>query len=270
MAVSVEELYGNLWRTPQIGFEQQLSRSLAPRGSGLLKEMFRDTGVNANQTVLDIGCRDATHAISLAQTFGCRVIGIDPIAGHIDDAARNIAEAGLGECVTVKQGAIEALPLAEATIDRIWCRDVLNHVDLPVALAECRRVLRLGGQLVVFQTLATDLLEPQEATRLFAALAIVPANMACDRFEQLATEAGFAILRKEIQGSESREHALENETLSFDQTLLHLCRMRRLEPEMVQHYGRDFYEAAYHSELWGIYQALGKLSNHIHVLERRR
>jgi ubiquinone/menaquinone biosynthesis C-methylase UbiE len=158
--------------------------------------------------------------------------------------------------------------LADTSVERIWCRDVLNHVDLPVALAECRRVLRPGGQMVVFQTLATELLEPQEAARLCAALAIVPANMACERFERLAQEAGFGIVRRELQGSESREYALEKGTVSFDETLLHLCRMRRLEAELVGEYGRAFFEAAYHSELWGIYQTLGKLCNYIHVLER--
>lgn len=122
--------------------------------------------------------------------------------------------------------------------------------------------------MVVFQTLATDLLEPQEAARLYAALAIVPANMDCDRFERLAEDAGFSIVRKELQGSESREYALEHGTVSFDGMLLRLSRMRRLEAELVREYGREFYEAAYHSELWGVYQLLGKLFNYIHVLAK--
>jgi ubiquinone/menaquinone biosynthesis C-methylase UbiE len=233
-----------------------------------MMEVFGDTKAGPEHTVLDIGCRDADLSIDIANTFGCRVIGVDPIEEHVTDAQRRVTDAGLGERITLKRGRIEALPLTGASVDRIWCRDVLNHVDLPAALAECRRVLRPDGQMVVFQTLATELLEPQEAARLYAALAIMPANMGRERFERQAHEAGFRIVRRELQGSESRELALENGTVSFDTTLLHLCRMRRLEAELVRDYGRAFYEAAYHSEVWGIYQALGKLFNYIHVLER--
>jgi len=268
MAVSVDELYRDLWRRPRPGFEERLGTSLAPRGFGLMMELFGETGAGPEHTVLDVGCRDADLSIDLAKAYGCRVVAVDPIEAHVADAEPRIREAGLEERVTARVGRIEALPLEDASVDRIWCRDVLNHVDLPAALGECRRVLRAGGQMVVFQTLATELMEPREGARLCAALAIVPENMACDRFERLAEEAGFRITRRELQGSESREYALEQGSLSFNTTLLRLCRMRRLEPELVRDYGREYYEAAYHSEAWGIYQALGKLFNYLHVLEK--
>jgi ubiquinone/menaquinone biosynthesis C-methylase UbiE len=268
MGTSVDELYGDFWRAPRPAFDDLLATSLQPRGSGLLMEVFRATGAGPTHTVLDVGCRDAGLGIDLARTFGCRVVAVDPIESHIQDAERRVAEAGLAGQVRPIQGHIETLPLGDESVDRIWCRDMLNHVDLPAALSECFRVLRPGGAMVVFQTLATELLEPREATRFCAALAIVPENMSCERFERTATETGFRIVRKEAQGSESREYSLESGGASFDATLLGLARMRRLEDELVAQYGRAFYEASYAGDLWGIYQMLGKLFNYIHVLER--
>jgi sarcosine/dimethylglycine N-methyltransferase len=268
MRTSVHELYGDLWHLPRPGFDERVARSLSPRGPGLLMEVFRETVPGPAHTVLDIGCRDAGLSMELAGTFGCRVVAVDPIEVHIEAAKRCIADAGLQERVIPMLGRIEALPLEAASVGRIWCRDMLNHVDLPAALAECWRVLQPGGKMVVFQTLATELLEPREAARLYAALAIVPENMSCDRFERTAQEAGFRIIRKEMQGSESRECSLESGGASFDSTLLRLARMRRLEGELVRDYGKEFYEAAYAAEVWGIYQMLGKLFNYIHVLEK--
>ena len=68
MPVSVEELYGDLWRQPRPGFEQRLSTSLAPRGFGLMMEVFGDTGAGPEHTVLDIGCRDADLSIDLSSS----------------------------------------------------------------------------------------------------------------------------------------------------------------------------------------------------------
>lgn len=268
MRITAEQLYGDFWHIARPGFDQRIDRSLDPKGPDLLMECFLETGIRATHTVLDAGCRDATLSIQLARTYGCRVVALDPCEAHVEAVSRQVAEAGLQERITPTLGALEALPLPDCSVDRIWCRDVLNHADLPVSLGECFRVLRSGGAMVLFQTLGTPLLEPREAARLCDALAIVPENMSVERFEETARDARFRIARNEAQGSQSREHALEAGKHSFDATLLRLARMRRLEPELVQEYGRPFYEAAYAGELWGIYQMLGKLFNYIHVLEK--
>ena len=52
----------------------------------------------------------------------------------------------------VKAGSLTALPYPDATFDRALCLDVLEHLtfeEQPRALAELRRVLRPGGELLV-------------------------------------------------------------------------------------------------------------------------
>jgi ubiquinone/menaquinone biosynthesis C-methylase UbiE len=234
----------------------------------MLDELFGKLGISQDDVVLDLGCRDAFHSILFVQRFGCRVIAVDPIPLHMDWAAKRVAEAGLETRITLMLGGAEELPLDDCSIDHVWCRDVLNHVDLRKSLSECFRVLRPDGTMLVYQTFATGLLEPKEAARLFQALAIIPDNMACDFFDQAARRAGFETIQKDKIDSEWRENGLENGWGSLDEALLRLARMRRLEDDLVRDYGRAFYEASYAGSLWNVYQVLGKLCSIVHVLKR--
>src|SRR5262245_6809489 len=199
--VTVERLYGELW-SDDAALDSELARSLTPRDAGVLYDLFAELGVGVDDLVVDVGARDAGYAVELARRFGCRAVAVDPVSIHAEWAVKTIDEAGLGERVRFELAGIEALPLAEGAADLVWCRDVLNHVDLERGLAECGRVLRPGGGMLVYQTFATDLMEPQEAARLYRSMAIVPANMDDARFERTAGASGFAVLRKDVMDSE--------------------------------------------------------------------
>jgi SAM-dependent methyltransferase len=245
-----------------------LSESLAPRRPDMLFDIVAVLGLQPGARVLDVGCRDARHACELARRFDSTVVALDPLPEHIAAARRRIATEGLGERVTADQGAIEALPIGDASIDLIWCRDVLNHVALHAGLAECARVLRKGGAMVVFQTFATDLLEPREAASLFAALATVPENMAPAFFEATAAAAGLSIERCDIVASEWREAGEEDGTRRTSEQLLRIARLRRARERFVAAMGAKAYEAELADCIWGVYQMLGKLCPRVYVLRR--
>lgn len=260
-------LYNDIWsRTSEL--EEHGKQSLNPRGADMLYDLFASFGPSAQSQVIDIGCRDASYAIELARRFGCRALGVDPAPIHIERARQNIAAAGLADRVRAELAGIEALPAADSSLDMVWCRDVLNHVDLARGLAECARVLKPGGRMLVYQTFATPALEGREAARIYAAIAIVAQNMGEDFFQASAQAAGLSITGREVVSSEWRERWAEEGSTALQDDLLALARMRRSEPALVARYGRDQYEATYAGCLWGIYQMLGKLQPTIYLLAK--
>jgi sarcosine/dimethylglycine N-methyltransferase len=270
LASSIDELYGDLWGRSASGLSEDVGRSLSPRSADWLYEAFAGCGVGPEDMVLDAGSRDAGHAIELAKRFGCRCVALDPVSLHREYMQKAIAEADLSDRVTAVQGDIGALPFTDASVDAIWCRDVLNHVDLPRGLAECLRVLKPGGSMLIYVTLATEQCEPREAARLWEALAIIPANMERGYFERCARAAGFEITMADRINSEWREHAIESgDRWGELKALLQLARMRRREANLVERHGRNAYEAAYAGELWGIYQLLGKLCPMVYRLQKQ-
>jgi hypothetical protein len=135
-------------------------------------------------------------------------------------------------------------------------------------LPECARVLRPGGSMLVYQTFATEALEPEEAKRFFAAAATRADSMSPSFFEDRALAAGFEIVsRKPLQG-EWRERMLEDGSWDAVSDLLALSRLKRGEPELVAQFGRAAVEAERGGLLWGIYQLLGKTCPTIYVLAR--
>ncbi len=267
-SLSVEEIYGDS-DVDEVTIAAILARSLQPRPATMLYEKMAALGLQAKSLLLDIGCRDARHTCELVQRSGCTAIGIDPVDDHIRRAHQHIAERHLTARVTVIKGRIESLPTPPKRFDYIWCRDVLNHVpDLRLALIECARVLKPNGSMLIYQTFATELLEPPEAARLYPPLAVVPANMSPPYFEEVSRRTGFQVIKKDVIGSEWREAWEEDGTHTTSTQLLHLARLRRRRNEYIALLGRTLYEVELANCYWGVYQMLGKLCPISYTLRR--
>ena len=263
--VSVQELY-DVWAGDS-ELRETLRRSLEPRGTDWLFELFAELGPRAGELVVDVGCRDARHSIRLVREHGLRGIALDPVPRHLELAREAVAEAGVD--VEVLQGAIEALPLADASADWVWCRDVLVHVDVGRGLAECARVLRPGGRVVAYVTLATELLEPGERAMLVAATALVPESLDAAHVESCAVAAGLEQVAVHGLAGEWRERMIEEGSWDPSESLLGLSRLRRRERELAEEYGEAALAAYAGGQLWGIYQLIGKLCPTVYVWERR-
>jgi SAM-dependent methyltransferase len=267
--VSVQELYG-LWATEEYAsLKRSLAESLEPRGAEWLFQVFADLGPRPGELVLDIGARDANAAIRLAQEHGLRAVALDPLTLHCDRARDAVAEAGLAGTVEVVEGTIEQLPLEDASVDWIWCRDVLVHVDARRGLAECARVLRPGGAIVAYVTLATERLDPHEAAEVAALGAIVPDSFTPEGIGAAADGAGLVTRRAERIGSEWRERMIEDGDVDTSAGLLAIARIDRQRPELVERFGARAVDVARNGFLWGVYQMLGKLAPTVYVWERR-
>jgi SAM-dependent methyltransferase len=264
---TVQELY-ELW-ADDAELREDLQRSLAPRGTDSLFDAFATLRPQPGQVVLDAGARDARHAIRLVQQHGLRAVALDAVPLHAEHARKLVADAGLEESVEVVVAPIEELPLPDQSVDWIWCRDVLSHVDAARGLAEFARVLRPGGAILAYVTVATARLEPREEAELTSVAALAPDGFRAERLESAAESAGLVLRSADLVCSEWRERMIEDGTWDPRDDLLQVARLQRRRDELATLHGDAAVDAAYGGLVWGVYQLLGKLCPTIYVWERR-
>jgi sarcosine/dimethylglycine N-methyltransferase len=266
--IDVEQMYGE-WPLTDEEAAAILDRSLGPRPSTSLFDTVGDLGIGMDDVVLDIGARDARYALTLVERFGCRVVAVDPVARHVEEGRAAVVAGGHAGRIEVVQGQIEAIPAEDGMFDLVFCRDVLSHIpDLPTALAECRRVSRPGGHMLIYQTFATEWMESGEATRIYPDLAVAPESMDPGRLETVAAEQGFSVASVDVVGSEWREAWEEDGSRRTSQQLLHAARLLRGRDELMTELTETVYRVELANALWGVYQMIGKLEPRIYVLRK--
>ena len=96
------------------------------------------------RTLLDVGCGGGTNAAIFA-FIGFDVTGFD-ISPRCIETARQVAEAHhLSNRAHFSVQAAECLDYADESFDMVVGIDILHHVEIAPAVAECMRVLKPGG-----------------------------------------------------------------------------------------------------------------------------
>jgi SAM-dependent methyltransferase len=116
---------------------------------------FDRLDLRPGMTVLDLGCGEGRHAFE-AYRRGASVIAVDRGQSEVETTKRwlgAIAEAGEAPedgRAEVVRGDLTALPVPDASVDRVMASEVLEHIpDDVTAIAEIARVLKPGGRVAV-------------------------------------------------------------------------------------------------------------------------
>lgn len=106
--------------------------------------------------VLDLGCGAGHASFALARGGVGRVVAYDPSPDMLSVVASE-AESRQLSCIQTQVGPAEALPFTSRSFDIVVSRYSAHHwADVPRALAECARVLKAGGRLIVIDAVAPE------------------------------------------------------------------------------------------------------------------
>ncbi|NUQ33439.1 MAG: class I SAM-dependent methyltransferase [Planctomycetaceae bacterium] len=246
-----------------------LGQSQNPRPGESLYKSFKETGIKAEGLAVDVGCRDAAFACNVVKFFKCRVIGIDPVDNNLRNAQAKVKQQGVVGQLDLLRGALPLLPLKGESCDAIWCSDVMTYApDLRECLDECARVLKPGGGMMLYQTLAGESMTPAESEWLFTRMGGVPRNHDQAYFEGAIKESRFEIQKKDVISSEFREYFEETGNRMTSLQLLRMARMLRKRDALIAESGPVRYEAELAECYWGVWQMMGKLCPVVYVLKK--
>ncbi len=156
----------------------------------------RHAGIRAGDTVLDLGSGAGNDVFVARRIVGAsgQVIGVDMTPEMIARARGNAAKLGYAN-VEFREGRIEALPVADASVDVVISNCVLNLVpDKARAFAEIRRVLRPGGRFCISDIVATGELPPEIAAAAALHVGCIAGAVPEDRYLAIVRDAGFTAI----------------------------------------------------------------------------
>jgi ubiquinone/menaquinone biosynthesis C-methylase UbiE len=169
------------------------------RGRKATLELAAQMKLTADSHVLDIGSGLGGPARTVAETYGCRVTGIDLTQAFCDAAAAMSDWVGLGKLTTFKHGDATKLPFADKQFDAAMTIHVaMNIAAKDKMYAEARRVVRPGGIFAVYDILqgeGGDVLYPVPWAREPSISHVAT----LEQMKSLLAGAGFKIL--DIQDS---------------------------------------------------------------------
>jgi SAM-dependent methyltransferase len=145
-----ESVRRSVWQSAQTGHletwigyaarRQQQDPARAASCKRLFAEIAAHAPFRAGERALDIGCGLDTVLDFLP----------DATSFTLDSLMQQLVALGLSPGIRHSAGMIEAMPFKSDSFDRVFCLNVLDHVQSPDAgLEEIARVLRGGGWLVL-------------------------------------------------------------------------------------------------------------------------
>jgi SAM-dependent methyltransferase len=201
------DLYGRTFQMDKQTLEVMATR-LEARGKHpfflrAIDDYVSELALAGGERILELGCGTGVVARALARRPDVResITAID-ISPHLVEAAQRLAaDEGVDGRIVFQVGDAHSLGLPEGGFDVVVMHTLLAHVADPGSvLAEGRRLLHPGGQVVVFDgdyaslTFATDAPDGGSATDDLVHQAIIANPRIMRAMPRLLSDAGFGLL----------------------------------------------------------------------------
>ncbi|MGJ3242763.1 MAG: arsenite methyltransferase [Opitutales bacterium] len=171
-------------------------QAVSPEGADLGLGCGNPTAIAAlkpGETVLDLGSGGGFDCFIAARQVGPTgsVIGVDMTPDMVSTARANAAKGDFAN-VQFRLGEIEALPLADGTVDVILSNCVINlSPDKAAVFREAFRVLKPGGRLSIADIVATAPIPDELAADFEAITGCVAGAAPVEAIESMLRDAGF-------------------------------------------------------------------------------
>ncbi len=114
-----------------------------PTSPQVVEAMLKLGGVNAKDTLYDLGCGDGRIVVMAAQKFGAHAVGVDIDPERIKEANENATKAGVNGKVKFIQGDFFTVPIKDATVVTLYLLRTVNLKLRPRLLKELRPGTRI-------------------------------------------------------------------------------------------------------------------------------
>lgn len=193
-----------------VGYDQDELSSL-PEGANLGLGCGNPVALASlapGETVLDLGSGAGIDCFLAAERVGPegKVIGVDMTPEMVERARANALTVGVAN-VEFRLGEIEALPVADASVDAVISNCVLNlSADRPRVLAEAMRVLRPGGRVMISDLVSSRPMPGFVANSKESLVGCLPVRVA--EYEADLAAAGFTGISVEKRQRYPSDHIL--------------------------------------------------------------
>ena len=174
-----------------------LGDSFHPGGTRLTERLGELLALSPESHVLDVASGRGISAFHLAESFGCKVTGVDLSEENVRLATAEASQRGLAGQISFQHGDAERLPFGDEVFDAIICECAFcTFPSKPVAAGEFYRVLKPGGQLGLSDLTRSEA-EIPGLEGLLSRIACIGDALPTERYSATLKEAGFHVSRTE-------------------------------------------------------------------------
>ncbi|HUV70549.1 MAG TPA: class I SAM-dependent methyltransferase [Terracidiphilus sp.] len=174
-----------------------LGDSFHPGGIKLTERLGELLGLKRQSHVLDVAAGRGTSALHLAETFGCKVTGVDLSDENVRLAEAEATRRGLAGQISFQLADAERLPFDGGAFDAIVCECAFcTFPSKPIAAREFYRVLKTGGLLGLSDLTRNEVAIPG-LDGLLSWIACIGDALPAVRYREILLEAGFQMRQQE-------------------------------------------------------------------------